>query len=527
MATQEKRQPRTHMFKGNDGDWHAYVYVGRKADGSPDRRHRRGDTEDELAPKVVELEDEVDANGAPKVGRSKKFADWLDEWITTYAPLQIRYKTLQSYRGHINNYLKPRLGQWRLSELTKRHFATLYKELQTEGLAPGTVHLVHRTASVALTRAIEFEEVGIKKNWASEARKALPAQQENSVIPLSADEVDRITATVAEMRNHVRWWIAFLGARQGEVLGMKWSDIDWNDGIITIQRQLQRQTYQHGCDSPAKCAEPHCTTAEGCGPSCTGRRWEHGCADARACARRHCERPTYPSDVKRGTRRKPCPPGCTGHGKACPVRQRSKCKRQSHNLACPEGCTGHARYCPRRTGGLVVTEAEQTPPPAETTEQGRGRSRKSKRELRPKSVAGQRRLPLPAVVRDELRIHQARQDLERAEAGSMWRDTGLIFTDRFGGPIDPSTDWDTWGEILDDAGVDYIELHGARHSAATFLGTLGVDPVIRMAMLGWSSPEMAKRYQHVPNEALVAAADRLGETAFRRGSATNGATRGR
>jgi integrase len=107
----------------------------------------------------------------------------------------------------------------------------------------------------------------------------------------------------------------------------------------------------------------------------------------------------------------------------------------------------------------------------------------------------------------------------------MWRGTGLIFTDRFGGPIDPSTDWEAWGEILDEAGVEYIELHGARHSAATFLGTLGVDPVIRMAMLGWASPEMAKRYQHVPDEALVAAADRLGETAFRRGSATSGATK--
>lgn len=522
-----RREPRTRMFEGYDGQWHAFVHAGRRADGSPDRRHREAATKEELAVKVLALEDEIDEHGAPKVGRSKKFGDWLEEWLTTYAPLQVRYKTLQSYRGHVRNYLQPRLGQWRLSELNKRHFATLYKELQTEGLAPGTVHLVHRTASVALTRAIEFEEVGIKKNWAGEARKALPALQSNSVIPLTAEEVDRITAVVAEMRNHVRWWIAFLGARQGEVLAMKWSDINWESGIITIQRQLQRQTYRHGCDDPAGCAAQHCTTEEGCDLSCTGRRWDHGCEDARACAQPHCGRPLYPSDVKRGTKRKPCPPGCTGHGRACPLRQRSKCRHRAHRTACTPGCTDHARHCPMRTGGLVMSETEQAPQPAEVPKQGRGRSRKSKRELRPKSAAGQRRLPLPAVVRDELRVHQARQEFERTEVGSMWRDTGLIFTDRFGGPIDPSTDWETWGEILDEAGVEYIELHGARHSAATFLGTLGVDPVIRMAMLGWASPEMAKRYQHVPDEALVAAADRLGEAAFRRGSATGTATNGR
>jgi len=519
MPKDETREPTSHMWEGVDGLWHSFVVVGRKANGAVDRRHRKAATRELLIPKVLELEDLVAAGDTPKVGRSKKFGDWLEEWITTYAPLQVRYKTLVSYSGHVKNYLVPRLGQWRLSELTKRHFATVYKELQTEGFAPGTVHLIHRTASVALNRAIDFGEVGIHENHAAAARKALPALQQNSVIPLSADEVQRITTTVADMRNHVRWWIAFLGARQGEVLGLKWSDIDWDAGIVNIRRQLQRQTLGHGCDDPAACAKQHCVTVEGCPSECPRRSWMHGCADPRACAKRHCERPSYPSDR---SPRKPCPAECIGHGKACPQRYRSKCKTASHNLACPPGCTGHARYCPQKTGGLVLSETVVPPQADQPT--GRGRSRKSKRELRPKSAAGMRRLPLPAVVREELQVHKARQEMERVEAGTLWRDDGLVFTNRFGLPIDPSRDWELWGEILDEAEVEYIELHGARHSAATFLGTLGVDPVIRMAMLGWSSPEMAKRYQHVPDEALVAAGDRLGEAAFKRASATHIAT---
>lgn len=522
----QQETPRTHMFEGKDGRWHAFVNAGRRPNGSPDRRHRQADTREDLVPKVLELEAAIGEGETPKVGRSKRFADWLDEWISTYAPLQVRYKTVQSYQGHIRNHLSPRLGRWRLSELTKRHFATLYKDLQAEGFAPGTIHLVHRTASVALNRALEFEEVGIRENVAAAARKALPALRSNSVVPLSSEEVSRITDAVAETRNHVRWWIAFLGARQGEVLGLKWSDVDWDAGIISIRRQLQRQTYRHGCADPAACAQPHCVTGEGCDASCLGRHWAHGCENPRECARRHCERPVYPSDVKRGTQRRECPEECTGHGRACPQRQRSDCKRKAHLLACAADCTGHARYCPNRVGGLIFAETEPASRPDDSTGPGRGRARKSKRELRPKSEAGQRRLPMPAVVRDELRVHQARQEMERSEAGSLWADLDLLFTDRFGKPIDPSQDWEAWGEILDEADVEYLELHGARHSAATFLGSLGVDPVIRMAMLGWASPEMAKRYQHVPDEALVAAADRLGEAAFKRGSATGAATKG-
>lgn len=525
--TEETRRPRTHMFEGRDGKWHAYVYVGRKADGSPDRRHREALDEEALAVKVLELEDTVDENGAPKIGRSKKFGDWLDEWVTTYAPLQMRYKTLECYRSNIRNYLKPRLGKWRLAELNKRHFTALYQELQGEGLAPASVHLVHRTASVALSRALEFEEVGIKVNRAAEARKALPPIRSDAVVPLDADEVSRITTVVADERNHVRWWIAFLGARQGEVLGMKWSDVDWDAGIINIRRQLQRRTYSHGCEDPKACAKQHCTQEEGCDLLCPNRRWEHGCEDPESCALRHCMRPLYKSDIERRTKHRPCPPRCTGHGRACPERRRSLCKIKAHRTECPAGCTDHAMFCPKRKGGLVLSDPEPEIVEAATEKGVKGRrgARRTKRELRPKSEAGQRRLPLPSIVRDELRVHQARQEMERREAGSMWVDNDLIFTTPLGAPIDPRFDWEAWGEILDEAEVEYIHLHGARHSAATFLGGLGVDPVISMAMLGWASPSMAKRYQHVSDVDLTAAANKLGNAAFR-GSATGRATEG-
>lgn len=511
MPQEEPRDPKSKMWEGKDGRWHSFVVVGRRADGSADRRHREADSRDALIPKVLELEDAVDAGNVPKPGRAKTFEAWLDYWLDTIAPLQVRRKTLDAYRSHARNYLIPRLGKWKLSELSRRHFTQLYLDLQIENtIEASTIHSIHRAASTALGRAIDFEEPGIHANPAAAARKALPEITADEVIPLNAEEVAQIIRTVADERNHARWWMAFLGPRQGEVLGMKWSDVDWETGIIHIRRQLQRHTYEHGCDDPKACAKPHCTTGDGCEPSCERRTWEHGCGDPHGCAKQHC-----------GKRRRvnECPPDCTGHARSCPQRRRGECRTQSHRTACPPGCSGHARHCPQRRGGLVLSETAPEP------ERGKKRKkrRKSERELRPKSAAGMRRMPLPSIVRDELRVHQARQEMERAEAGSMWQNTGLIFTTPFGGPIDPSQDWEDWDQILAEADIEYIHLHGARHSAATFLGSLGVDPVIRMAMLGWASPEMARRYQHVSDADLMAAADRLGAAAFR-GLATGTAT---
>jgi len=509
----QAREPRSHMWEGSDGKWHAFVVVGRRPNGEADRRHREAPDRDLLIPKVLELEDAVDDGNVPKPGKSKTLEAWLHYWLAEVAPLHVRYKTLASYRSNALVHLIPRLGQWRLSELRKRHFAQLYLELQQEGdWTPSTIHSVHRTASTALNRAIDLEEPGISANPAQAAKSALPKLRSDSVIPLDAGEVQRITAAVAEERNHVRWWIAFLGARQGEVLGLRWSDVDWDTGIINIRRQLQRQTYSHGCARPQACAKPHCTTAEGCDQACKYRKWDHGCPEPERCAALHC------GDRQR---KNPCPPGCVSHARSCPRRRRSECSRQSHRTACPDNCIGHARHCPERRGGLVLTEPERPEKAAEGKRTKR--ARRSQRDLRPKSEAGERRMPMPEVVLNELRVHQARQEMEREEAGSMWADLDLIFTTRLGGPIDPSADWEAWGEILDEAGVDYIHLHGARHSAATFLGGLGVDPVIRMAMLGWASPEMAKRYQHVSDADLMAAANRLGAAAFRP-SATGSAT---
>ncbi len=132
--------------------------------------------------------------------------------------------------------------------------------------------------------------------------------------------------------------------------------------------------------------------------------------------------------------------------------------------------------CPQRHGGGLVTG------PTKTT-------------------AGERTVALPAGLTAMLRAHRTAQTAERLRVGSLWRDTGHVFTDERGQPLDPRRDWGRWKELLADAGVRDARLHDARHSSATYALLDGTDPAVVMARHGWGSRGMLDRYQHAVIEA--------------------------
>jgi len=97
----------------------------------------------------------------------------------------------------------------------------------------------------------------------------------------------------------VRFILALaVGTRQGETIGLKWSRLNEDTRTLTIAKQLQRRT------------------------------WEHGCSDPHACGERY-------------HKTTPCKKDCKRHTRTCPP-------------PCPPACTSHARRCPRRHGGGLV-----------------------------------------------------------------------------------------------------------------------------------------------------------------------------
>ena len=114
-----------------------------------------------------------------------------------------------------------------------------------------------------------------------------------------------------------------------------------------------------------------------------------------------------------------------------------------------------------------------------------------------KSKAGRRTIGLPLQLVVLLRAHRAEQERERELARHLWQDEDWVFAGPVGEPIKPHTDYREWKRLLKQAGLPEARLHDARHTAATVLLLLDVPVRTVMSLMGWSSAEMAARYQHV------------------------------
>ncbi|MCP2340461.1 tyrosine-type recombinase/integrase [Actinomadura rupiterrae] len=159
--------------------------------------------------------------------------------------------------------------------------------------------------------------------------------------------------------------------------------------------------------------------------------------------------------------------------------------KYAHGCGEESPCGRKAGYCPKRK----QTRAET------------GRT---------KSKAGRRTIGLPEHLTKILKQHQAKQKAERKAARQLWQGNDYVFTKPDGQPLNPNTDYHEWKALLETAGLRETRLHDARHTAATVLLILGVPTPTAMAIMGWSSASMAKRYQHMSDAIRNDVATRVG-----------------
>jgi integrase len=251
MAENEKRtrQPngRSSIYQGGDGKWHGRVTVGVRDDGKPDRRHVERKTRAEVTDAVRELERQRDAKTVRKPGKPWTLKAWLTHWVDNIAPLGVNDNTMVGYRVAVRKHLIPGLGAHRLDRLKPEHIEVFYAKMQAGGSKPATAHQVHRTLRTALNEAVRRGHLG--KNPVELAKA--PKVGDYEVEPYTVQEVQRLLKAAGRRRNSARWAVALaLGLRQGEVLGLKWEDVDLPGGFLVVRRSRHRPQYAHGCVEP-------------------------------------------------------------------------------------------------------------------------------------------------------------------------------------------------------------------------------------------------------------------------------------
>jgi integrase len=235
------------IYLGKDGSWHGRVTVGVRDDGKPDRRHVRGKDETEVTRKVRKLEQERDAGTVRKPGKPWTVERWLTHWVENIAEPTVGENTIAGYRVAVKVHLIPGLGAHRIDRLEPEHIEALTRRMQKSGSSAGTAHQAYRTLNTALNEAVRRKH--ITTNPASIAKP--PKLVEAEVEPYSVEEVQRLLTEAAKRRNTARWAVALaLGLRQGEALGLKWTDVDLTRGLLLVRRGRLRPAYAHGCPTP-------------------------------------------------------------------------------------------------------------------------------------------------------------------------------------------------------------------------------------------------------------------------------------
>src|SRR5258707_14594132 len=119
-------------------------------------------------------------------------------------------------------------------------------------------------------------------------------------------------------------------------------------------------------------------------------------------------------------------------------------------------------------------------------------------EGEPKTRSSRRRIMLPGMALEALRVHRTQQERIWVNVGEKWQDKVLEFCDGYGGFFSPDMVLRRFDKLLDEAGLPHMRFHDLRHSAATILLVAGVHPKVVQERLGHSTIAMTLDvYSHV------------------------------
>src|SRR5918995_701809 len=207
-------------YFGPDGK-RRYVSGKTKEEARRNLRKARGDAERGLV---------FDANNL-------KLGEYLDRWLSDSVSDTVKATTFERYEQIVRLHLKPALGRVKLKALTPAHVRGLYREKLEAGSSARTVRYIHTTLHKALKQAVMD---GLIPRNATEAVKP-PQPSREEMHPLTPEQAKLLLKAAHEAGDRLEALYVLAihtGLRQGELLGLKWDDVDLDDGSLQVRRTL-------------------------------------------------------------------------------------------------------------------------------------------------------------------------------------------------------------------------------------------------------------------------------------------------
>ena len=226
-----------NMRNGIQIGWRASITIGTDDRGKLVRKQFTGKTQQDVKNKLQEYKKQM----LMGVLNEDKLtvSDWFYSWLFDYRKQDLKPKSFQRYHGIYKNYIENTdFGNIKLNDLRTTHLQRHYKKLLDNGVTPTTIRQINTNLKTCLNEA---ERQGyIQKNWCKLV--TLPKKEDNKEVKvLTKQEQEKFLEAIKGHELELLYIVALgTGLRIGEILGLKWSDIDFKNNELHVNISLQK-----------------------------------------------------------------------------------------------------------------------------------------------------------------------------------------------------------------------------------------------------------------------------------------------
>lgn len=173
----------------------------------------------------------------PETVDTPLFADYAQEWFTTYRKPKLKYNTADMYAGNLKNHVIPFFKGKHVGEITTKDVQDFYNAKKN---LSASVNRQCRTLLIGIFNSA-LEDGLIAKSPMTSTRLTIISKKVKTREPLTPEQIKDIEANLHKLCTEDKTLLALLmytGMRRGEMLGLRWSDIDFDKKLIHIQRQI-------------------------------------------------------------------------------------------------------------------------------------------------------------------------------------------------------------------------------------------------------------------------------------------------
>jgi integrase len=174
--------------------------------------------------------------------RVPTFGEYADLFLGTYSRLHHKQKTIDSYKGILDNHVRPVFGKRPLNEITRKDIKAFIANKQAGGLAPNTVRIIRSYMSAVMTQAVDDEIISVNP-VAKTGRYIKKVDGHGQVDPFTWEEKAALESAIKDhFPRYCPFFICALrtGMREGELIALKPGDIDFRGDFIEVRRNCVR-----------------------------------------------------------------------------------------------------------------------------------------------------------------------------------------------------------------------------------------------------------------------------------------------